>query len=343
MNWQTGSVTDTSVHSPEVSKKVAAELGVCQRRGIELLDLDTGNQDPVRIGELEQLAESYVRIRELELQGRIARIKRLLRDALAEYHRKGNEADAELISDLFFGSYPDTVTAKASELLESAAKKRGVAAGDRDKFKTVCTATLGSFAPFLVTFAIHPSGALQSEPLPQDDTDNDTSRVTIARNGFKPGLLIGSGAAMLLVIAAVFTTWALTHEQANGGAPSGNGVPGGIRTSPPTTNRAVPPNGKTYTEQQGHLGSIVVSDPSSLSQIGRIQPLQTVQVSCKVLNPSMGTVSPDGYWYRLASPPWNHQEAYAIANTFLNGDPVVGTSNGPQHNTDFNVPDCPAI
>jgi hypothetical protein len=67
-----------------------------------------------------------------------------------------------------------------------------------------------------------------------------------------------------------------------------------------------------------------------------VSPGQTVNVSCKVLDPSAASVTPDGYWYRLADSPWNNQY-YAAANTFYNGDPI----NGPYtHNTDFNVPNC---
>jgi hypothetical protein len=71
-----------------------------------------------------------------------------------------------------------------------------------------------------------------------------------------------------------------------------------------------------------------------------VAPLQKVQVTCKRYAPSMGSVSPDGYWYRLASPPYNNQY-YAVANTFLNGNPVEGTSKVKQNNTDWKGPDCP--
>ena len=61
-----------------------------------------------------------------------------------------------------------------------------------------------------------------------------------------------------------------------------------------------------------------------------------MQVSCKVYDPTIASVNPDGYWYRIASNPWDNNY-YAPANTFLNGDPP----NGPYtHNTDFAVPDC---
>jgi hypothetical protein len=70
-----------------------------------------------------------------------------------------------------------------------------------------------------------------------------------------------------------------------------------------------------------------------------IQYAQQVQVSCKVYSVPEEALSayPDGYWYRIASSPWNNNY-YDIANTFLNGDSL----NGPTvHNTDSKVPDCP--
>jgi hypothetical protein len=59
-------------------------------------------------------------------------------------------------------------------------------------------------------------------------------------------------------------------------------------------------------------------------------------VSCKVYDPYIASVNPDGYWYRIYSSPWNNQY-YAPANTFMNGDPYGGPYT---HNTDFAVPNC---
>jgi hypothetical protein len=60
---------------------------------------------------------------------------------------------------------------------------------------------------------------------------------------------------------------------------------------------------------------------------------QWVQVACKVYDPTIASVNPDGYWYRIASSPWN-SAYYAPANTFMNGDPYGGPYT---HNTDFAV------
>jgi hypothetical protein len=94
-----------------------------------------------------------------------------------------------------------------------------------------------------------------------------------------------------------------------------------------------------YSEQQGHHGVNTFTNYHNASGMGpSIGAGAWVQVSCKVYDPYIQSVNPDGYWYRIASSPWN-DAYYSPANTFMNGDPW----NGPYtHNTDFNVPDCGA-
>jgi hypothetical protein len=97
------------------------------------------------------------------------------------------------------------------------------------------------------------------------------------------------------------------------------------------------PTPRTYPEKQGRFGVDTFLNYSNASGKGpRIAPKQVVEVSCKVYAPSIQSVQPDGYWYRIASAPWNNQY-YAPANTFYNGDPEEGPYT---HNTDFAVPDC---
>ncbi len=69
----------------------------------------------------------------------------------------------------------------------------------------------------------------------------------------------------------------------------------------------------------------------------KIQPYQWVAVSCKVYAPQIVSANPDGYWYRIASPPWSNV-FYAVANTFWNGD--IPGQKPYVHNTDFAVPEC---
>jgi len=102
-------------------------------------------------------------------------------------------------------------------------------------------------------------------------------------------------------------------------------------TSPP------PPPSSLYPEQEGSRGANSFSNYHNASGFGAfVNAAQWVNVSCKVYDPFIDTVNPDGYWYRLADSPWNNQY-YAAANTFMNGDPWGGPFT---HNTDFNVPDC---
>lgn len=96
---------------------------------------------------------------------------------------------------------------------------------------------------------------------------------------------------------------------------------------------------QTVLEQQGSWGADTFSNPTNASGRGpRIQPMQWVEVSCK-LKPAgiIDSTYPDGYWYRIQSPPWSGRY-YAVANMFFNGD--VPGHTPYTHNTDFDVPDC---
>jgi hypothetical protein len=147
-------------------------------------------------------------------------------------------------------------------------------------------------------------------------------------------------AGLVLVGAGLGVVLSLTSS------PSGSPSHGSAANGPTSSGAAsigLPPGHKTYVEREGHIGEKwTYTNPFNPADTGpSVQPLQKVRVSCKVYAPSFGSVSPDGYWYRLASLPYDNRD-YGIANTFLNGDPVVGTSNGKQTNVDRNVPNCPS-
>ena len=112
------------------------------------------------------------------------------------------------------------------------------------------------------------------------------------------------------------------------------GSGGWAHCTSPVTN---PPPPTTYAEQEGSHGVNTFTNYHNASGMGpRIDPYAWVQVSCKVYDPYIVSASPDGYWYRIASAPWNGAY-YAPANTFYNGDPIGGPYT---HNTDWNVPNC---
>lgn len=111
-------------------------------------------------------------------------------------------------------------------------------------------------------------------------------------------------------------------------------------TLPPTLPPTVPPpvTPTTYSEQETPKHPVnTFTDYHNASGMGpAIGSGQWVQVSCKVYDPTIASVNPDGYWYRIASSPWNNAY-YSPANTFMNGDPYGGPYT---HNTDYAVPNC---
>jgi hypothetical protein len=110
---------------------------------------------------------------------------------------------------------------------------------------------------------------------------------------------------------------------------------GGSSGSPPSSP---PPAQQTWSEQETPNHPVnTFTDYHNASGLGpAIAAGQWVEVSCKVYDPTIASVNPDGYWYRIASSPWNNAY-YSPANTFMNGDPYGGPYT---HNTDFAVPNC---
>jgi hypothetical protein len=94
-----------------------------------------------------------------------------------------------------------------------------------------------------------------------------------------------------------------------------------------TTTAPAPAPARTYTEWVANPNGVnTFSNYHNASGLGpRIGYGQAnaVQVSCKVLDGTIASVNPDGYWYRIASSPWNNTY-YAPANVFNNGDPIAG-------------------
>lgn len=121
-----------------------------------------------------------------------------------------------------------------------------------------------------------------------------------------------------------------------------SGTPMMSAGDPPVTTATVtvgpPPSLATVTEIGGNRnGSPTFRDPRHPAETGPRVPFRAVvTVSCKLQAFSFDSIGPDGYWYLIASAPWNNQY-YAPADTFLNGDPVDGPY---EHNFDPAVPDC---
>ncbi|MFF4427663.1 hypothetical protein ACFYZ4_00665 [Streptomyces sp. NPDC001513] len=110
-------------------------------------------------------------------------------------------------------------------------------------------------------------------------------------------------------------------------------VPPPATTPPPPP----PPARHTVREQSGSHGSPTFLTPRNASGPGeRIPAHAWVEVECRVHEPGIETANPGGWWYRIASSPWNGRY-YAVANTFMNGDTP---GQQPPTDTDWSVPVC---
>ncbi len=65
-------------------------------------------------------------------------------------------------------------------------------------------------------------------------------------------------------------------------------------------------------------------DPRAFTGQGpSVQPGRRVEVVCRLFDPNAPASVQPGWWYRIASAPWNGQY-YTVANSYLNGDPPEG-------------------
>jgi hypothetical protein len=175
-----------------------------------------------------------------------------------------------------------------------------------------------------------------------DDTQRNSEKT-----GRKQGPLIAITVALIgavgAVVAAVIPTVA-GNSTNSPAADSRSSIPSAsipasksvISKSKPSPTGAHQGSG-SRTEQEANTGANTFSDPHNASGKGpEITPGKHVFVSCKLNDPSIASVNPGGYWYRIASAPWNNHY-YAAANTFLNGDPWGGPYTHP---TDLGVNNC---
>lgn len=96
--------------------------------------------------------------------------------------------------------------------------------------------------------------------------------------------------------------------------------------------------GKTFSEQASEgTSKPTFRNPRAFSGRGQsVQPGQRVEVVCWFLDPNAPESVRPGYWYLIASSPWNRQY-YTVANSYLNGDPPEGPPVTP---VDNGVPEC---
>ncbi len=304
------------------------ELSLCRQRGLDDLDAHLHNQPSVPAPELERLARLYCEAKELSAYGRAAQIRVLIQDGLTAYGERGNAAERQFIAILFFDPSHSTPKKPPSKLLAEARAASGL---DENRFRDYRRSMFARFDDFLVTFVAETASQAAGV------ADAGTSQATTSRPPRLTWLSAG-GIIGLLVVGGVLAAGLFTSKQGNApnqNPPASSPLP---HTPSPTVSASPYIPGKTYTEQTGQYGSGTFTDPHNPSVSGiRIEAFQKVQVACKVLAPTIPSVSPDGYWYRIASRPWNN-DYYAPAVNFENGDTIGGPA---LHNTDFRVSNCP--
>jgi hypothetical protein len=148
---------------------------------------------------------------------------------------------------------------------------------------------------------------------------------------------IGAVLAGLTVILVVAVIGLLSSFSGGGAGSSTADPPAGDSPERTSPEHSAPP-GPGILEEAGEGGARTYRDPFDLSQTGRnVSSFQQVKVECRVHAPTLPSATPDGYWYRLLSPPWNG-DYYALANSFWNGD--TPGQMPYTHDTDFAVPKC---
>jgi hypothetical protein len=132
-----------------LARDLSLELTACRKRGIDRLDLVSHNQKRVPRPELQRLADEYTAVSGVRTASRIAQLKYLLRDAITAFQAE-NEADAQLVSAIFFGDSQDRVTKSAGELLDTAQRKFGF--DSQVRFRQARHDAFDNFADFLPRF-----------------------------------------------------------------------------------------------------------------------------------------------------------------------------------------------
>ena len=183
---------------------------------------------------------------------------------------------------------------------------------------------------------VNPNGHVKRNWIP------DIATYSCLKNRGAPGPDVLSAAVLSNELPDETGVWATC---AGKGGDSGSATPAPAPTpapqpapQPQPPPPPPPPPAQRWAEQETPNHSVnTFTNYHNASGVGpAIAAGQWVQVSCKVYDPTIQSVNPDGYWYRIASSPWNNAY-YAPANTFMNGDPYGGPYT---HNTDFAVPNC---
>jgi hypothetical protein len=124
---------------------LVGEMTLVRRRGLDNIDLDTHQYDPVEAPQLEAQARAYAND---AVSSRIALIRDLMRDALDAWDQRRFHEEATFVRDLFFAEDGGTPGKSSPKTLRDKVK----GALDEDAFMELRRARFILFARFLVPF-----------------------------------------------------------------------------------------------------------------------------------------------------------------------------------------------
>lgn len=175
------------------------------------------------------------------------------------------------------------------------------------------------------------SGRMAQRTRGNEANENDGQHVA-AKIGLLTALLVALIGATATIVAALIST------EPSPDSPSPAPAHQVSTEMPRPTCPTCYTGGLTFT-QQANFGTPkrTFQDPRAFRGIGpEVQPGQEIEVVCRFHDPNAPLSVQPGWWYLIASPPWNRQY-YTVANSYLNGDPPEDPSRTP---VDNGVPVC---
>lgn len=143
------------------------------------------------------------------------------------------------------------------------------------------------------------------------------------RISLRTALITGAATVLASVLAVVVA--ALIGNGSSSTAPTPQPQPEALAEMPLPTCPTCTSGGKTFPQQAGGgTPKPTFRNPLALNGKGLpVQPGQQVEVVCRFYDPHAPASVQPGWWYLIASPPWNRQY-YTVSNSYLNGDPIEG-------------------
>lgn len=129
-------------------------------------------------------------------------------------------------------------------------------------------------------------------------------------------------------LANGITVWDWFSQKARQTTTAGTSSTGAAGAPPvmPTPTCSTCTAGKTFPEQvsPSSVGARAFRNPLAFGGEGQRVPTgHRLRVVCRFQQPDAPASIQPGWWYLIASPPWNRQY-YSPANSYLNGDPPQG-------------------